>query len=80
MGAITRDPADLVPGRRYVMRHLDHPERPESEGAFDGLRESEWEEAGDELHVFFTDGRIGDVPQRIFGFPSSQRREFREVA
>jgi hypothetical protein len=43
-------------GPRYVTRWT---------GTYDGTRPSEWD--GQPTH-YFTDGSIGDTPQRIFGF------------
>jgi hypothetical protein len=74
---VITDPARLVEGQRYATRDLDHPERATSVGTFDGIRPSRWEGEEPEDYVYFTDGRIGDLPQGIFGFPVAQRREFR---
>jgi hypothetical protein len=46
-------------------------------GTFDGIRPSDWEGEESEEYIYFTGGRIGDVPQVSFGFPAAQRREFR---
>jgi hypothetical protein len=75
----TTKPTKLIKGQRYEMRDLDHPERATSVGIFDGIRLSDWEDEEPEEMVYFTDGKIGDTPQGIFGFPAAQRREYRAV-
>ena len=71
------DPGRLVEGRRYSIRDLDHPEYAGSVGTFDGIRPSVWEGEEPEDYVYFTDGKIREVPQGLFGFPVAQPREFR---
>src|SRR5918995_1373386 len=70
------DPAELVKGRRYEAVDQDHPEYARSVGVFDGIRPDQ--EVGED-YVYFVNGQIGDVPQRIFGHPATQARCYREV-
>jgi hypothetical protein len=74
---VITDPARLVEGRRYSITDVEHPEWAGAVGTFDGIRPSDWEGEEPEEYIYFTDGRIGDVPQGSFGFPAAQRREFR---
>jgi hypothetical protein len=76
---VITDPARLVKGQRYAMRDPDHPAHATSVGTFDAIRPSEWEGEEPEDYVYFTNGKIGDVSQDVFGFPVAQRREFRVV-
>jgi hypothetical protein len=71
------DPARLVEDQRYAITDLEHPERAGSVGDFDGIRPSDREGEEPEDYLYFRDGRIGNVPQGLFGFPVAQRHEFR---
>lgn len=74
-GPIT-DPAQLIKGHRYAIRDIDHPEYAGSVGFFDEVRLSQWT---GKPSAYFVNGRIGDVPQPMFGYPITKRCEYTEI-